>query len=364
VAEAPGRVNLIGEHTDYNDGFVMPLALHQRTTAVVGKKNHLSLIRVITEAGLPDSYVEFEASRDGVSSKKEPKWANYVKGVILQYFKSDPIPSFDLAVATDVPLGGGLSSSAALEVAVFTFLEALTGITFEKREKALLCQRAENEHVGVPCGNMDQFISVLGKAGHALLLDCRSHESKYVPLTDPNVVLLVTNSNVKHELTGGEYAQRRAQCYEAVNVLQNAFPSSNIRALRDVNKEQLEAVASTLHPQVLARARHVVGEDIRTMQAAEALAHGDYQRVGKLMGESHRSLRDDYEVSCKELDILVDAAYEVEGVYGSRMTGGGFGGCTITLLHRDALSKAIEHISKVYHEKTGLNATIFFHCSW
>jgi len=269
------------------------------------------------------------------------------------------VPSFDIAVATDVPLGGGLSSSASLEVAVCTFLEALTGKELEKTQKALLCQRAENVFVGMPCGCMDQFISVLGKPGHALLLDCRSQEVTYVPLTDSDVVLLVTNSNVKHELTGGEYAQRRAQCYEAVDVVKKSFPTENIKALRDINLEKLFAVSNQLDTKVLSRARHVITEDIRTTAAAASFAAADYVTAGRLMHESHKSLRDDFEVSCIELDVLVKAAMEVTGVYGSRMTGGGFGGCTITLLKRDALDQAIEYISNVYKEKTGRDATCF-----
>jgi len=358
IVSAPGRVNLIGEHTDYNDGFVMPLALNARHTVIAGVKTDSGKIRIITESDLGDTSTEFEATTAGVSAKKEPKWCNYIKGVILQ-FCLDTVPSFDIAVATDVPLGGGLSSSASLEVAVATFLEAITGKTLEKNEKALLCQRAENVFVGMPCGCMDQFISVLGKEGHALLLDCRSQETKYVPLVDPEVVLLVTNSNVKHELTGGGYAKRREQCYEAVDVIKKTFPDANIKALRDVTLEQLDSVKSQLSSIVYARARHVVGEDIRTNKAVEALSQGDYSLVGKLMHQSHVSLKDDYDVSCPELDILVEIALQIPGVYGSRMTGGGFGGCTITLLRRDALDKAVEKILSEYKTKSNITATCF-----
>jgi len=364
AASAPGRVNLIGEHTDYNDGFVMPLALSGRHTAVVGAKNTTGTIRLVTESSIGAvNHVEIKASREGVSGSKEPKWANYVKGSILQFYKHFQNPeafdAFDLAIATDVPLGGGLSSSASLEVAVFTFLEGLTGHTLDKKEKALLAQKAENEFVGVPCGCMDQFISVMGKAGHALLLDCRSSDTKYVPLTDDSIVLLVTNSNVKHELTGGEYAQRRAQCYAGVDALKKAYPTQNITALRDVTLEQLNKIEKDLDPIVFRRSRHVIGENDRTTQASEAFGKGDYELCGKLMVQSHNSLRDDYEVSCKELDLLVSFALEVDGVYGSRMTGGGFGGCTITLLKKSALEKAKEHITAKYTEATKITPTIF-----
>jgi len=359
AASAPGRVNLIGEHTDYNDGFVMPLALSGKVCAVVGSKNTVGLIRIVTEAEPLHPYVEFGATKADVSASSDPKWANYVKGVILQFFEAEDFLSFDIAITTDVPLGGGLSSSAALEVATFTFLEGVTGNSRDKRQKALLCQKAENVTVGMPCGIMDQFISVLGLAGNALLLDCRSQITRLIPLSDPSVVLLVCNSNVKHELTGGEYAQRRAQCYEAVDVLKAAFPTNKITALRDVNLEQLESVKSKLTDVVFRRARHVIGENNRTTQAADALSRGDYTSVGKLMNESHNSLRDDYEVSCAELDYLVEAARTVPGVFGSRMTGGGFGGCTITMLKQDSLANAIQEISSRYTQATGKTATIF-----
>jgi len=308
--------------------------------------------------------VELKATKSGVSAHREPKWANYVKGPILQFYNrikgnEETFDSFDIAIATDVPLGGGLSSSAALEVAVLTFLESLVGTALHQKEKALLAQKAENEFVGMPCGCMDQFISVLGKEGHALLLDCRTHETKDVPLIDESVVLLVTNSNVKHELTGSEYAQRRAQCYEGVAILQKAYPEQTIKALRDVTLDQLNSVASQLSPLVLSRARHVISENNRTIRAAEEFSKGKYELCGKLMVESHNSLRDDYNVSCHELDILVKLALEVEGVYGSRMTGGGFGGCTITLLKKTSLEKAIAHIQEKYTAETGIKPTLF-----
>jgi len=376
-AIAPGRVNLIGEHTDYNDGFVMPLALNDMFTSVVGALNTDGIIRIITEASdVGESLVEFPASKDAVLASREPKWANYVKGVILQFFFPDDatktstpasIPSFDAVIATDVPLGGGLSSSAAIEVSFFTFLECLTSSnTYDtlngKKRKALLCQRAEHVTVGMPCGIMDQFISVLAESGQALLIDCRSHETRAVPLSDPEVLLLVTNSNVKHELTGGEYAKRRSQCGEAVDALKAAFPDQGITALRDVTLDQVKQVAAALGGEnsiAFRRSRHVISENNRTVLAADALSRGDYKTVGELMTESHRSLRDDYEVSCEELDILVDLALQVNGVFGSRMTGGGFGGCTVTLLQRSALNVAITHLCDKYHEKTGKQATIF-----
>eukprot|EP01113_Clastostelium_recurvatum_P027958 TRINITY_DN3388_c0_g1_i3.p1 TRINITY_DN3388_c0_g1~~TRINITY_DN3388_c0_g1_i3.p1 ORF type:complete len:392 (-),score=102.14 TRINITY_DN3388_c0_g1_i3:218-1393(-) len=355
---APGRVNLIGEHTDYNDGFVMPLALSDKVCTVVGAKNNTNTVRVVTESFSEDNYTEFPASVVGAGASKEPKWCNYVKGVVLQFFKGGDasFEGFDLALVSDVPLGGGLSSSAALEVATYTFLEQLTGRTGDKKHKALLCQAAEH-WLGMPCGIMDQFISVMGRAGHVLLLDCRSQEETHVPFTDPNVILLVTNSNVKHELTGGEYASRRSQCYEAVDVVKKRHP--DVKALRDVSKAQLDEASSDLSPVSLRRARHVVGEDARTLQAAEALKRGDYETVGKLMVESHNSLRDDFEVSCVELDLLVELALQVPGVLGSRMTGGGFGGCTVTLLRASALDELVAHLTKGYKDKTGKTPTCF-----
>eukprot|EP00058_Branchiostoma_floridae_P025260 XP_002610750.1 hypothetical protein BRAFLDRAFT_90953 [Branchiostoma floridae] len=339
----PGRVNLIGEHTDYNEGFVFPMALPM-VTVVVGRKTDTGVCRVVTTAESADDpkQVEFPVpSTANPLQPGKPAWANYVKGVVAN-FKGE-VSSFDAVLASSVPLGGGLSSSASLEVATYTFLEQLNpqDPPVSLKEKALACQKAEHEFPGMPCGIMDQFISVMGKEGHALLLDCRSMDAQLVPLDNPDVVVMVTNSNVRHELTGSEYPTRRRQCEEAAKILGK-------NSLREATMDDLEAHKDKFDPEVLCRARHVIGEIRRTTEAAEALRARDYAKFGKLMVESHNSLRDDYEVSCAELDTLVSAAMECTGVYGSRMTGGGFGGCTVTLLSATAVQDTIGHIKKKY----------------
>uniref|UniRef100_A0A674HUR3 Galactokinase n=1 Tax=Taeniopygia guttata TaxID=59729 RepID=A0A674HUR3_TAEGU len=338
AAWAPGRVNLIGEHTDYNGGFVLPMAL-QLGTVLVGSPTQDGTISIVTTSAEADEprRVQFLAPRAGSSlSPGLPRWANYVKGVI-QHYRGGPVPGFSAVMASDIPLGGGLSSSAALEVATYTFLQQLCPDDGDLVAKALACQKAEHTFAGMPCGIMDQFISVMGREGHALLIDCRSLETVLVPLSDASLAVLITNSNVRHTLTGSEYPARRRQCEEAAAALGKA-------SLRDATLAELEEARSRLGDEVFRRARHVIGEIARTAQAAQALQHRDYRTFGRLMVESHNSLRDDYEVSCPELDELVAAALEVDGVYGSRMTGGGFGGCTVTLLEAGAADRAQQHI--------------------
>ncbi|XP_007544099.1 galactokinase [Poecilia formosa] len=342
AACAPGRVNLIGEHTDYNQGFVLPMAL-PFVTVVVGGPTSGQGVTVVTAAEDADEprRVDFSLTGDGCSlSPGLPRWANYVKGVI-QHYRAPGLPNFRAVVASSVPLGGGLSSSASLEVAFYTFLQQLKPDNGEKLGKVLACQQAEHTHAGVPCGIMDQFVSVFAREGHALLIDCRSLEATSVPLADPSLVILITNSNIKHSLTGSEYPTRRRHCEQAASALGKD-------SLRDVTIKELEEAKEKLDDVIYRRARHVIEEIQRTVQAAEALKKGSYKEFGQLMVESHNSLRDLYEVSCKELDELVSAAMEVEGVFGSRMTGGGFGGCTVTLLQAHAIDKAILHIQEKY----------------
>ncbi|KAM3591939.1 uncharacterized protein V6R79_009769 [Siganus canaliculatus] len=339
---APGRVNLIGEHTDYNQGFVLPMAL-PLVTVVVGSQTSGLDVTVVTATKDADGpqRVDFRLPDDGsLLSPGLPRWANYPKGVI-QHYRVPPLPGFKAVIASSVPLGGGLSSSASLEVAFYTFLQQLKPDDGDKVSKAIACQQAEHTHASVPCGIMDQFVSVMGREGHALLIDCRSLEATLVPLTDPDLVVLITNSNVKHCLTGSEYPTRRKQCEEAASILGKD-------SLRDATISNLEVARDKLDDVTYRRARHVIEEIDRTARAAEALKKEAYEDFGKLMVESHNSLRDLYEVSCSELDELVSTAMEVEGVYGSRMTGGGFGGCTVTLLKADAVDRTILHIQKQY----------------
>lgn len=350
AAVAPGRVNLIGEHTDYNDGFVLPMAIERQTLMVADRASGRQARVASTGApGIASFSVDADLSRG------EPAWANYVKGVVVGCLAAGLDPEgFDALVDSTVPTGGGLSSSAALEVATATLIEAMTGRKLDPVRKALLCQTAEHEYALMPCGIMDQFISAMGRQGHAMLLDCRSHQTRMVPLVDPGVTVLITNSHVKHELVSGEYAQRRAQCAAAAKAL-------GLTMLRDASLSQLEARQSQMDDLAYRRARHVISENDRTTHAADAAAKQDWNQFGQLMLASHASLRDDFEVSCQELDILVELAQRKlgTGVYGSRMTGGGFGGCTVSLVRSDAADAVGDYLRQEYKARTGIEATIF-----
>lgn len=340
---APGRVNLIGEHTDYNEGFVLPMALPM-VTVMVGNSHGGKKTRILSLSNAVGAINEFDFEAGSRADIKpgEPKWANYIKGCIANFICD--VPAFNAVIVSTVPAGAGLSSSAALEVATYTFLEALSGKKPEKPEqKALACQKAEHNFAGVPCGIMDQFISAMGKEGCALLLDCRDLITKQIPMLHlHNYVFLITNSNAPHKLSSSAYCERRDCCYEAAKILGK-------KSLRDANMNDILALTSrNTSDRIVKRARHVVTEIQRTLDAAVALEKGDFQRFGRLMNESHDSLRDDYEVSSKELDSLVSAAREVDGVLGSRLTGAGFGGCTVTLLRKDAVDKAVQHMKAKY----------------
>ncbi len=355
VVAAPGRVNIIGEHTDYNDGFVLPMAI-DRYTVMAGD---ISLDdRPIRAARIYTNTLgeEHEICLAGEHSAPLPTWAKYIRGVFEAAAEHAVVPPiFDAVVDSTVPLGGGLSSSAALEVATATFLEQLVDKPFDPKVKALLCQQAEHRGAGVPCGIMDQFSSVLCEAGHLMLLDCRNQETRMVPMTDPTVTVLIINTNVKHELTGGEYAERRAQCEAAAKTL-------GVLSLREASFGLLEKHKSQLDDLHFRRARHVIGEIDRTVRAADAIAAGQWHTVGPLMYASHDSLRDDYEVSCAELDVLVESARKLgteTGVIGSRMTGGGFGGSTVSLVRSQQAADIATEICRSYREQTGITATAF-----
>ncbi|KAF5285913.1 hypothetical protein FQA39_LY04374 [Lamprigera yunnana] len=341
---APGRVNLIGEHTDYNDGFVLPMALPLVTVIVGSRISGYESVIITTNQDVDISQkatIEMPNMQTTYSNNKKPKWANYIRGVVVNYVGE--APTFQAVVTSSVPTGGGLSSSASLEVATYTFLDALSGSnSVSPKTKALACQKAENTYVGMPCGIMDQFISVMGKKDHALLIDCRSMTSTLISLDDPDIVILITNSNIKHELTGSEYSTRKHQCIEATRLLEKI-------SLRDANEDDVENLLSlNVNQELVKRARHVVTEIQRTLAAAEALKDRNYTYFGKLMVESHNSLRDNYEVSCPELDSLVELAMKVPGVLGSRMTGGGFGGCTVTMVYENAVKKLIDYLNENY----------------
>jgi len=353
IAAAPGRVNIIGEHTDYNDGFVLPMAIEYYS--VMAADRPVDGREVITLR----STLEAEVATIDLTRPVRlaaPKWGNYPRGVVAGFQERGIQPGgLDVLLHSTVPLGSGLSSSAALEVCTATLLEAVTETTLDPVEKALLCQKAEHDFALVPCGIMDQFISALGREGHLLLLDCRTRTTELVPMSDPSVALLIINTNVKHELSGGEYAERRGQCEEAARNL-------GVESLRDVTAVQLEAGKSKMSETVYRRARHVIGEIGRTVHAAGSVRQSDWSAVGQLMYASHAALRDDYEVSCEELDVVVEIAEaigEQGGVYGCRMTGGGFGGCCVALVKAGAMEDISKKIAADYKARTGIAATIF-----
>jgi galactokinase len=329
VFRAPGRVNLIGEHTDYNDGFVMPAAIGFYTWVKISPLDTRKLhIR-------SENYLEeIEIDLDDPNIAARGRWSDYPIGVAVMLEQAGHrLRGARLEIRGEVPIGSGLSSSAALEVATACALTASSGLKIERRELALLCQQAENEFVGARVGIMDQFVSLFGQAHKALMLDCRSLDFKLLPVPD-NVRLIICNTMVKHALASSAYNERRAQCEAGVKHLQQHLPQ--VKALRDVTVEQLEQYGRDLPEVVYRRCRHVITENDRVLWAADALARHELNEFGRLMAESHRSLRDDYEVSSTELDVMVELAQTVEGVYGARMTGGGFGGCTVNLV-------AVEH---------------------
>lgn len=348
---APGRVNLIGEHVDYNGGFVLPMAIDRY---VVLTASSTSEPRLRVQSSAQPEIVDIPLAPPLQPSP--PAWSNYLRGVVAGFTPRHLIPGgIDVFVHNDLPLGGGLSSSAALEVATCLMLEAVAGQALSPKERVLLCQKAEHEYAGVPCGIMDQFVVVNAQAGHLTLLDCRSFDARQVQFDDPSVEILIAHSGVAHELGKGEYAKRRADCQRAAGIL-------GVPSLRAATLEHLARQQDQLSPIELRRARHVITEIARTQDFAQAAEAGDWTAAGRLMYASHESLRDDYEVSCAELDALVEIARQLgfeHGVYGARMTGGGFGGCTVSLVRTDAVPAVQAELARRYRQRTGIEARIF-----
>ena len=355
IFSAPGRVNLIGEHTDYNDGFVLPSAIGFYTHAAVSPRSDHRLVLRSTE------FAEvFEFDLNHLPLRRLDSWCDYMVGVAWALEQAGVrCNGANLLVHGEVPIGAGLSSSAAIEVATALALLSLSQEKIPLREVPRLCQKAENEFVGARVGIMDQFVSCLGKEGHALLLDCRSLNFELVPIP-ADVKLVVCNTMVKHEHSGGEYNRRREQCEQGVRLLSKFFPG--IKALRDVSTEQLTAHADALPPVIYSRCRHVVEENQRVQEAARCFRAGDLAAVGKLMRDSHRSLRDLYEVSCRELDVVVAAAEGLPGFYGGRMTGGGFGGCTVNLVAASHTETFRREVALRYERETSISPEIYI-CS-
>ena len=354
VVRAPGRVNLIGEHTDYNDGFVFPMAIEPEVRIVCRGRDD-GTVRLASTA-FPEQVVEFSVQTK--IHPDEPEWANYVRGVAAQLVGAGiPLCGMDALVANTLPVGSGLSSSAAIEISTGVALLTLAGLEMDPQRLALLAQKAEHTFAGVPCGIMDQTIVAGGRIGHAMLLDCRDLSKQYVGIDAKELRVVIVNSMVKHALTGGEYAERRGQCEQGVAHFQVARPE--VRALRDVTPDEVEAAQGKLPPVVYRRCRHVVTEIARTVKTAGLLNRRDYDEVGQLMLQSHASLRDDYEVSTPELDALVEEAATVKGVYGARMTGAGFGGCIVALVQPRAVEPLTAHLKQAYPKRTGKDPQVY-----
>ena len=375
AAWAPGRVNLIGEHTDYNDGFVLPLAV-DRVIAFAGRaredfqvrlwSTHFSEYAQVALADLPES---FDEQREHL-----PGWARYVLGVMTELLRAGvQFPGFDVVVHGDVPVGGGMSSSAAIEVATAqacmffsrgSFTIGPQDATFQPIEIAALCQRAEHIASGVRSGILDQAASCLGQPGKAILLDCRSLAYRYLPFDEPGISLVVIDTSVRRELASSAYNERRSQCEEATIMLRDIIARNepqntsvaSIRALRDITSEQFARYGSELPGVLRRRAGYVIAEDARVLETVELLEKGAVEQVGPLLWLSHAGLRDGYEVSCPELDTLVEIARQVPGVLGARMMGGGFGGCTINLVRGDAVEQLRRAVDEQYPARTGLQA--------
>ncbi|WP_026370860.1 galactokinase [Kallotenue papyrolyticum] len=352
LSRAPGRVNLIGEHTDYNDGFVLPAAI-DRAAYVLARARPDRRLRLYAVQYAAEATLDLDRLRPDVVQG----WAAYVAGMADELSRADfAIGGADLLIDGDVPQGAGLSSSAALEVAVGAALLALSGHPPDPVALARAGQQTEHRYIHVRSGIMDQLIAALGRRHHALLIDCRDYRSEPIPLR-PDVAIVVCNSKVRRELAHSGYNTRRAECDEAVRLLRERLP--HIRALRDVDMAHLEANAERLPPPILKRARHVVSENERVLQSAEALKRGDIQRFGALMNEAHRSYRDDFEASTPEIEVLVSTAQGLPGVYGSRLTGGGWGGCTVSLVATDQVEQVCSRIAATYEREVGYAPEIY-----
>ena len=353
---APGRVNLIGEHTDYNGGHVFPCALTIGTYAAARKRNDrkINLFSInISNEGL------YETSLDDLVPSKEAGWTNYPKGVVWAFGeKGKKIEyGFDMVIIGDIPAGSGLSSSASLEVLTGLVLKDLFNIDVSMIDIALLGQYSENKYNGMNCGIMDQFASAMGKKDSAIFLDTATLKYDYAPVKLPDAKIVIVNSKVKHALVDSEYNVRRASCESALEEIKKVI---DIDTLGDLSEDEYEKNKNAIADDInRLRAKHAVYENQRTIKAVEALKNNDIDEFGKLINESHISLRDDYETSCPECDILAEEAWKIEGVIGSRITGGGFGGCTVSIVKNEAVDDFKDKISKAYKDRTGIDCEIY-----
>jgi galactokinase len=351
--QAPGRVNLIGEHTDYNEGFVLPVAINY-ATVVAGALRDDRVVRVCSL----DVNEEFAFDLNGSALHRQGSWLNYVEGVARSLeVVGIRLKGADLLIQSDVPIGGGLSSSAALEISAGIALSSLCELKIDRIALAKAGQRAEHEYVGAKVGLMDQLTSAFGIRDSALLIDCRSYEINAIAMDTSSIAIVVCDTNVKHKLSASEYNTRRAECEQAVEILKAFLPG--IKALRDVSVNEFQQYEQKVPEPINRRCRHVITENARTLAAAHALRKNRIEEMGELMFASHRSLKDDYEVSCRELDLLVELAANTDGVIGARMTGGGFGGCTVNFVRKNAVEQFRHIISRKYQQATDLAPTIY-----
>ena len=351
---APGRVNLIGEHTDYNEGFVLPMAI-EKEIVMLGQLRNDRLVQVFDLV----YKTKIKFSLDALTPLRKDTWANYLMGVMDEIQKEGyPLQGANLIFISNIPKGAGLSSSAALEVVTALTMAKLNLLEIKPVEMAHLCQRAENNFVGVACGIMDQYVSCLGKKNYTLFIDCRSNDYELIPFKDPNYQVLICNSKIKRGLANSEYNRRREECKIATEFFKHKL-NREIRALRDITIDEYKKYQAQLPEIIARRARHVISENYRVQAGVQALRMGNYSAFGQLMIESHQSLKDDYEVSCAELDLLVDLALKQEGVLGARMTGAGFGGCTVNLLRRGHIDAFEKTIKQGYKKITGILPDIY-----
>jgi len=349
---APGRINLIGEHTDYNDGFVLPAAIDKSIFFAVGR-NSLNKLRLFSV----DYNEGFEIEINELK-KTNIHWANYLIGVAVQFQKRGLTPGgIDCVFGGDIPLGAGLSSSAALECGFAFFLNDQFAFGIGNQELILMAQKAEHEFAGVMCGIMDQFASIFGKANHVMKLDCRSLDYEYYPFTDDTIDIILCDTKVKHSLASSEYNIRRGECEKGVEIIKEKYP--DVKALRDAEPSMLERVRSRMEKNVYLRCHYVIHEIVRVEQACQALLNNDFVTFGKLMYETHHGLSKEYLVSCKELDILVDIARDDSNVLGARMMGGGFGGCTINLIKKEGTEKFMKTVKNTYPQLAGVEPVIY-----
>lgn len=353
IVKSPGRINLIGEHTDYNDGFVLPTAIDKVITFTFTKNDSNHLFEVSSK--------DLGKSFQGDLRKVEPLavgWENYVLGVIAGLLqRSDKLRGFSCTLESDIPIGSGVSSSAALECGIAVGLNELFQLGLDPISLVKLSQKAEHEYVGAQCGIMDQFTSVMSKAGHVILLDCRSLDFSYVPLKPEKYCFLLVNSHVHHSLASTEYNTRRQECSEAVAIIRKSYPE--VSSLRDVTRTKLEEQKNVLTDTLYRRSKFVVEENQRVLDAEVALRRGDLPTLGDLLYQSHVGLRDEYEVSCPEIDYLVDFTRDYPEVLGSRIMGGGFGGCSLNLVHEKAVSNLVDRLAPSYNQKFGKTLSWF-----